>query len=69
VRKWELEVAGNQLLDVWALDVGNVCDLDDLEDVNTPEPGTMSSRHILVQSLHGIRPAHLSVLFVHVVRS
>ena len=37
--------------------------------MNTPEPSPMSSCHILIKRLHGIRPAHLSVLLVHVVRS
>ena len=35
--------------------------------VNAPESGTMSSCHILVQSLDSIGAAHLSVLLVHVV--
>ena len=29
----------------------------------------MSGRHILIQSLHRIRPAHLPILLVHVVRA
>ena len=35
MRKWELEVAGNQLLDVGTLDVGGVLDLDDFEDLRS----------------------------------
>jgi hypothetical protein len=35
--------------------------------VNRPESGTMSGRHILVECLDGIRPAHLAILLVHVV--
>jgi hypothetical protein len=37
--------------------------------VNRPEPRAMSGGHILVQSLHSIRPAHLTILLVHVVRT
>ena len=35
--------------------------------MNTPESRTMAGSHILVQGLHRLRPAHLSVLLVHVV--
>ena len=37
--------------------------------VNGPETGTMSGRHILVESFDGIGTAHLTVLLVHVVRA
>lgn len=35
--------------------------------VNTPESGTMSGGHVLVQSPDGVGAAELSVLLVHVV--
>jgi len=69
VREWEFEVAGYQLLDVWSLDVAGVLEFDNFENVNAPESSPMSSCHILVQSLHGIGSAHLSVLLVHIVRA
>lgn len=31
--KWELEVLGKELLDVWALDVLSLLELDDLENL------------------------------------
>lgn len=34
MRKWELEVLGGELLDVWAADVVNLLDLDDLENLH-----------------------------------
>jgi hypothetical protein len=37
--------------------------------VNRAEPGTVTGRHILVQSLDGIRSGQLTVLLVHVVRA
>lgn len=33
VWEWELEVLGKELLDVWALDVLSLLELDDLEDL------------------------------------
>ena len=33
VWKWELEVLGKELLDVWALDVISLLELNDLEDL------------------------------------
>ena len=33
MRKREFEVFGNELLDVWALDVGRLLNLDNLEDL------------------------------------
>jgi len=67
VREGEFQVAADQLLDVWSLDVAGVLELDDFEDVNAPKSGTMSGRQILIQSVHSVRSAHLSVLLVHVV--
>jgi len=34
VRKREFEVLGEELLDIWALDVVGLLELNDLEDVN-----------------------------------
>jgi hypothetical protein len=85
--KREFQVAGDQLLDVWSLDVFRVGDLDNLENlcretlaspafhthlstyVNAPKSSAMSSRHILIQRLNCIRPTHLAILLVHVVRT
>lgn len=35
--------------------------------MNAPKSSPMSRRHVLVQGVHGVGPAHLSVLLVHVV--
>jgi len=67
VRKREFEVLGDELLDVWALDIGGLLELNDLENVNRPKTGTMSGSHILVQSNDGIASGHFTVLLVHVV--
>jgi len=89
VREREAEALGDQLLDVGALDVLGLLDLNDTENlvqqsqcrclsqipvihirktyVDRPEAGSMASSHILVESLDGICPRHLTVLLVHVV--
>lgn len=63
----ELQVLGNQLLDVGALDVGGLLDLNNTEDVDGPETGTVAGSHVRVQGLDGIGSGQLSVLLVHVV--
>lgn len=63
----EFEAFGDELLDVWSLDVVGLGEFDNLEDVDAPKSGTVAGSHILVQSLDGLGAAHLSVLLVHVV--
>ena len=36
--------------------------------MNTPKPRPMPRRHITIQCPHRIRPAHLPILLVHIVR-
>jgi len=67
VRKREFEFGGEELLDVWTLDIGGLFNFDDFEDMNRTEARAMSSSHVLVQGNNGISSRHLSVLFVHVV--
>jgi len=67
VWKGELEVLGEELFDVGATDVRGLLNLDNLENVDGPEPGTMTSSHILVQGSNRVGAGHLTVLFVHVV--
>jgi hypothetical protein len=67
VRQRELEVLGEELLDVGAADVLGVVDLDDLEDADGAETGTVTSSHVLVEGLNGVGTAHLTELLVHVV--
>jgi len=67
MREREFEVLGDQLLDVWPSDVVRVGDFHHFENMDAPEPGTMSRRHVLVERLDGISAAHLSVFLVHVV--
>jgi hypothetical protein len=63
----ELQVLGDQLADVRALDVLALLDLDDAENVDRPETGAVASSHVGVQSLDGVGAAQLAVLLVHVV--
>lgn len=63
----ELEVLGDELLDVGALDVGGLLNLNDTENVDRPETGTVASSHVRVQGLDGIGSGQLAVLLVHVV--
>jgi len=63
----ELQVLGNQLLDVGALDVGGLLDLNNTEDVDGPETSTVAGSHVRVQGLDSIGSGQLSVLLVHVV--
>ena len=37
--------------------------------VNAPESGPMPCRHITVQRIHRLRPRHLPIFLVHVVRT
>lgn len=67
MRKREFEVSRDKLFNVGSFDLVGIFELDDFEDVDRPEPSTMSSCHILVQSLHRIGSRHLSVFLVHVV--
>jgi hypothetical protein len=67
VRQGELEVLGDELLDVGALDVVVLLELDNTENVNGPEAGTVAGSHVGVEGLDGIGSGHLTVLAVHVV--
>jgi len=67
VRQRELELLGKELLDVRSPDVLGLLDLDDLEDVDRPEAGTVAGSHVLVESDDGLASGHLTVLLVHVV--
>ena len=67
VRQRELEVLGQKLLDVGAADVLGLLNLNDLEDVDRPEAGTVTGGHVLVEGLDGVGAGHLTVLTVHVV--
>ena len=67
MRQGELEVLGQKLLDVGAADVLGLLNLNDLEDVDRPEAGTVTGGHVLVEGLDGVGAGHLTVLTVHVV--
>jgi len=54
MRKRELEVLGEELFNVWSLDVVCLLEFNDLEDVDGPETRTMSGGHVLVQSLNSV---------------
>ncbi len=54
MRKRKFEVLRDELSNVGSFDLVGIFELDDSEDVDRPEPSTMSSSHILVQSLNRI---------------
>lgn len=56
MRERELQVFRDELFDVWTLDLIIVFEFDDFEDVDRPEPRTMSGCHVLVQSLDCVCP-------------
>jgi len=63
----EGEVLGDELLDVGALDVIGLLDLNNAEDVDRPEAGTVAGSHVGVKSLDSGGAGQLTVLLVHVV--
>lgn len=63
----ELEVLGEELPDVGAADVLGLLNLNDLEDVDSPEASAVTGGHVLVEGLDGVGAGHLTVLTVHVV--
>ena len=44
MREWEFEVFGEELLDVWALDVVGFLDLDNFQDLSEGISGDISGR-------------------------
>lgn len=67
VGKGESELGLEELFDVWATDVVCFLDLDDAENVDRPESGTVSCCHVLVERFHGVGAAEFAELLVHVV--
>lgn len=65
--KRELEVLGGELPHVWAAEVVGLLDLDDFEDGDSPETGTVTGGHVLVHGDDGVAAGHFTVLLVHVV--
>lgn len=63
----ELEVLLEELLDVGALDVVGLLDLNNAEDVDGPEAGAVAGGHVGVEGVNGIGSRHLTELLVHVV--
>ena len=67
VWQWELQVLGQELLDVLSLDVGGLLDLGNLQDVDRSKSSSVSGGHVLVQRLDGTNSGNVSDLLVHVV--
>lgn len=63
----ELEAGDKDLLDVLALDVLSLLDLNNLQDVDRSEAGSVAGSHILVERVDGLTSGHSTVLLVHVV--
>ena len=67
MREREFEALGDELFDVRSLDLLGTFEFDNFQNVDRPESSTMSSCHILVQSLHCVGSRHFSVFLVHVM--
>lgn len=69
VRKREAEAWLKKLLDVRPANIFCLLNLDNAEDVDRPETGTVASCHVLIKRFYGVRTSELTELLVHVVRS
>lgn len=69
VGKRELEVGGKELLDVGAADIISLGNLNNAEDVDRPEAGTMPGSHVLVKAFDCISTGEVTELLVHVMGS
>lgn len=67
VWQWELQVLGQELLDVLSLDVFGLLQLNNLQDVDRSKSGSVSSSQVLVHGLDGTNSGNVSVFLVHVV--
>jgi hypothetical protein len=65
----ELESGLEELTKVRPADVLLGGDLADAEDLNAPEPGTVTGGHVLVEGLDGGDAGKGAELLVHVVRA
>lgn len=54
--EWEFEVLAEKLLDVGTLDVVGGFELDNFEDVDRSETGSVPCCHILVKRIDCFRP-------------
>lgn len=69
VREGEAQALLGELADVRSLDILGLLELDDAEDVDRPEAGTVAGSHVGVERVNGICSGQLTVLLVHVVRA
>uniref|UniRef100_A0A1Y1LIB6 Uncharacterized protein n=1 Tax=Photinus pyralis TaxID=7054 RepID=A0A1Y1LIB6_PHOPY len=67
MRQGEAQALLEELLDVRALDVFGLLDLNNAKDVDRPETSAMAGSHVGVKGLDGIGAGHLTVLLVHIV--
>jgi len=67
MREGEFELRCKELLDVGSANVGSLFKLDDTENVDGPEAGTMPRSHVLVHGLDSRCTRELTELLVHVV--
>lgn len=65
--QWELQVLGQELLDVRSLDISGLLDFSNLQDVDRSKSSSVSGGHVLVQSFNGTNSGDISNFFVHVV--
>ena len=64
MRKRELEVLGEELLDVWSADVVDLLDLNDLEDVDGPESSAVTGGHVLVPTQQSVYAGALELMAI-----
>jgi len=69
VRKREAKARLKKLLDVRPANIFRLLNLDNAEDMDRPETGTVASRHVLIKRFYSVRASELTELLVHVVRS
>lgn len=65
--QWELQVLGQELLDVLTLDILGLFKLNNLQDVDRSKSGSVTSGQILVHGLNGTNSGDVSELLVQVV--
>lgn len=67
VWQWELQVLGQELLNVLSLDVGGLLNFGNLQDVDRSKSGSVSGSHVLVKGFDSGDSADVSDFLVHVV--
>jgi len=67
MRQWELEIFGDELLEIRTTKGLGLLNLIDLQNVNRSKSSSVSGSHVGIKRIDGRRSAQLAVLLVHVV--